>query len=135
MKTLESKVALNNRINLKAELITIGVKLEKDRFGRTLSKNSLANLGLHYNLMLLPVMRIAHTKTLPTLTELETKTVEGLRCGDEFENYPTQCIQNLVDETGLSTRVLRALLSQLIQKGYVKTGEYPNGMTAFHLIK
>ena len=66
------------------------------------------------------------------LTELELKVVNALKSGDDYEGYPTESIGNLIDETELSPKVLRGVLSSLIQKDLVETGEFPNGMTAFH---
>lgn len=71
---------------------------------------------------------------MENLTELEQKVVKVLNNGDHFEDVPTECIGNLIDNTGLKGNVLRGVLSSLIKKGVVATGEFPNGMTAFHLV-
>lgn len=71
-------------------------------------------------------------QTVNNLTELELNVVNALKRGDDFEEMPTECIENLVCSTGLTTNVLRGVLSSLIQKDLVMTGEFPNGMTAFH---
>ena len=68
------------------------------------------------------------------LTELELKVVNVLKNADWFDDMPTESIGNLVDETKLSTKVLRGVLSSLIQKEIVIQGEFPNGMTAFHYV-
>jgi len=68
------------------------------------------------------------------LTELELQVINLLKQGDHFEDYPTESIGNLVDDTRLNAKVLRGVLSSLIQKGLVETGEFPNGMTAFHYV-
>ena len=67
------------------------------------------------------------------MTELETVVLNTISNGDEFEGMPTECIGNIKDNTGISTKILRGVLSSLIQKGLILQGEYPNGMTAFHL--
>jgi DNA-binding transcriptional regulator YhcF (GntR family) len=68
-------------------------------------------------------------------TQLQQQVIAGLVRGDDYEGYPTQCIQNLIDETGLNAKVLRGVLSTLIQRGAVLTGQFSNGMTAFHLVE
>lgn len=67
-----------------------------------------------------------------TLTELETIVVAALKQGDDFEEMPTECLGNLIDSTQLSPKVLRGVISSLIQKDLVMTGEFPNGMVAYH---
>lgn len=66
------------------------------------------------------------------LTELEQQVVSALKDGDDFEDMPTECIENLEGRTGMSTKVLRGVLSSLIKKDIVQSGEFPNGLTAFH---
>jgi hypothetical protein len=68
------------------------------------------------------------------ITELEKVVLDTISNGDEFENMPTECIENIKDSTGISTKVLRGVLSSLLQKDLILQGEYPNGMTAFHLV-
>jgi hypothetical protein len=46
---------------------------------------------------------------------------------------PTSCFSDIVDSTGLSIKVLRGVLSSLLQKELLLEGQYPNGMKAFHL--
>lgn len=71
---------------------------------------------------------------LANLTELELKVVNVLKNADWFDDMPTESIANLVNETGLTTKVLRGVLSSLIQKEVVSQGEFPNGKTAFHYL-
>ena len=66
------------------------------------------------------------------MTELETVVLNTISNGDEFEGMATECIENIKDYTGISTKILRGVLSSLLQKGLILQGEYPNGMTAFH---
>lgn len=68
------------------------------------------------------------------LTELEYIIVGALSNGDDFDGMPSECIHNLKNNTGISIKVLRGVLSSLLQKDIIMIGEYPNGMTAFHLI-
>ena len=69
------------------------------------------------------------------ITELEKQVIDAISKGDDFEDMPTQCIQNIAAITGLSTKILRGVLSSLLQKDILMEGEYPNGMTAFHLLQ
>ena len=73
-------------------------------------------------------------KNLLNLTELELIVISNLKNADEFEDMPTDCLENLVDNTGLTAKVLRGVLSSLIQKEIVWQGEFPNGKTAFHYL-
>ena len=45
---------------------------------------------------------------------------------------PTGNIKDLAFDTKINEKELRGVLSSLIKKGLVMTGEFPNGMTAFH---
>ena len=72
--------------------------------------------------------------TTEKLTELENKVLTALEEGDEFEEMPSMCIQEIYDETKLNKKILRGVLSSLFKKDLITEGEYPNGMTAYHLI-
>ena len=71
---------------------------------------------------------------MKNLTQLENKVLIELQNGDNFEEMPTMCIGELYDETGLSKKVLRGVLGSLYKKELITEGEYPNGMTAYHLL-
>ncbi len=66
------------------------------------------------------------------ITELEAKVIESLKKSDWFEEMPTSNIKDLAYETKINEKELRGVLSSLVKKEIVVTGEYPNGMTAFH---
>ena len=70
---------------------------------------------------------------MTNLTILETQVIKCISNADYFDDMPTDCIENIADNTGLSTKILRGVLSSLLQKGILMEGEYPNGMTAFSL--
>jgi predicted transcriptional regulator len=70
--------------------------------------------------------------TQVNITELEQIVLNVIAKGDEYEDMPSECIENIKYDTNLSTKILRGVLSSLLQKGLLKQGEYPNGMTAFH---
>jgi len=67
------------------------------------------------------------------LTELETKVISAIAQGDEYNDMPTECIENLKENLNISTKILRGVLSSLVQKDLVKIGEFPNGLTSFSL--
>ena len=81
------------------------------------------------------VLSIISPETVITpveLTELELTVLDAIKEGDDFDNKPCNCIGNITDITQMSSKVVRGVLSSLIKKGLVTTGEYPNGMTAFY---
>ena len=71
--------------------------------------------------------------TITNLTELETKVLLSISQGDEYDEMPTECIENLKDNLNISTKILRGVLSSLIQKDLIRLGEFPNGITSFSL--
>jgi hypothetical protein len=72
-------------------------------------------------------------KTITNLTELETLVLESISQGDYYDDMPTECIENLKDNLNISTKILRGVLSSLVQKDLVRLGEFPNGLTSFSL--
>ena len=66
-------------------------------------------------------------------TDLEKSVIKAISEGDEFDGKPCQCIGNINDITGIPHKILRGVLSSLLQKNVITSGEYPNGMTAFYL--
>ena len=71
--------------------------------------------------------------TTTNLTELETKVLNVISNGDEYYDMPTECISNLKDILNIDTKILRGVLSSLVQKDLVRIGEFPNGLTSFSL--
>lgn len=70
---------------------------------------------------------------MKNLTELETKVVNHLSGRDEFDEMPADCFESIQDASGIEAKQLRGVLSSLIQKDVVITGEYPNGLECFYL--
>ena len=66
-------------------------------------------------------------------TDLELDVIIAISNGDEFDGKPCQCIGNISDLTGIDNKILRGVLSSLMQKDAITVGEYPNGSTAFYL--
>jgi DNA-binding IscR family transcriptional regulator len=73
------------------------------------------------------------TQTL-NLTELELSVLNSLSNQDSYDELPTSSVENLTDETGISVKVIRGVLSSLVKKELVKTTTYINGKTAFQFI-
>lgn len=69
------------------------------------------------------------------LTELEREVVNIISEGHEFENMPTQCFLDIIDDFSGTKSQLKGVLSSLFKKDLIIEGEYPNGMTAYHLNK
>ena len=67
------------------------------------------------------------------ITELE-KTVLGIiSWGDDYEETPTECFENIMDSFKGSKNQLKGILGSLIKKELIWEGEYPNGLNSYHL--
>ena len=73
--------------------------------------------------------------TVTNLTALEQMVINVIANGDSYDDMPSECIENISDETGVNNKILRGVLSSLEQKNVIKVGWYPNGMKAFMLIE
>ena len=67
------------------------------------------------------------------LTQLETEVLNIISYGDDFEEMPTQCFEDIMDGFDGTKDQLKGVLSSLFKKDLIIEGEYPNGMTAYHL--
>jgi len=70
-----------------------------------------------------------------TNTKLENEVLEIISWGDEFEEMPTECFENIIDSFNGSKEQLKGVLSSLFKKELILEGEFPNGLTAYHLNK
>lgn len=68
-------------------------------------------------------------------TKLENEVLEIISWGDEFEEMPTECFENIIDSFKGSKSQLKGVLGSLLKKELIIEGEYPNGLTAYHLNK
>ena len=68
----------------------------------------------------------------PTLTELELKVLEIIGYGDEYEETPTECFDNIMDSFDGTKNQLKGILGSLEKKNCISIGEYPNGLNAYH---
>ena len=67
------------------------------------------------------------------LTELETTVLKAMQYGDHFEDMPTVCFNEIVDNSGLRKNQIKGVLGSLTKKGLLFEGEYPDGETCYHL--
>lgn len=67
------------------------------------------------------------------ITELEKKVLEIISWGDEYEETPAECFENIMDSFKGSKNQLKGVLSSLIKKELIWEGEYPNGLNSYHL--
>ena len=69
--------------------------------------------------------------TYKCLTDLEYQVLQIIACGDYFNDTPSECFENIMDEFKGSKNQLKGILSSLFQKELIEEAEYPNGMTAY----
>tara|TARA_S200000501_G_C20356090_1_gene539820 strand:+ start:203 stop:424 length:222 start_codon:yes stop_codon:yes gene_type:complete len=70
---------------------------------------------------------------MENLTKLEKKVLEIISWGDHYESTPAECFTNIMDSFDGSKQQLKGVLTSLIKKENIWLGEYPNGLTSFHL--
>tara|TARA_R110002153_G_scaffold217850_1_gene370304 strand:+ start:215 stop:439 length:225 start_codon:yes stop_codon:yes gene_type:complete len=67
------------------------------------------------------------------ITELEKTVLEIISWGDDYEETPTECFENIMDSFKGSKNQLKGILGSLIKKELIWEGEYPNGLNSYHL--
>ncbi len=67
------------------------------------------------------------------LTKLEKEVLTIISWGFEYEETPTQCFLDINEAFTGSTNQLKGVIGSLEKKQLIWIGEYPNGMTAYHL--
>ena len=72
---------------------------------------------------------------MKNVTQLESQVLSIISRGDDYEGVPTECFSNIMDSFKGTKSELKGVLSSLVKKELVWLGEYPNGMTSFHLNK
>jgi len=70
---------------------------------------------------------------MENLTKLESQVLRTISFGDEFDETPTECFLNIMDSFSGTKNQLKGVLSSLLKKDLIWLGEYPNGMTSYHL--
>ena len=78
------------------------------------------------------------TEQMTNLTELEKKVLEIISWGDDYEETPTECFENIMDAfsglgLNLSKNQLKGVLGSLYKKDLIWLGEFPNGLISYHL--
>lgn len=71
--------------------------------------------------------------TTLNITELEKRVLEIISWGDDYEETPTECFENIMDSFKGSKNQLKGILGSLIKKELIFEGEYPNGLNSYHL--
>ncbi len=67
------------------------------------------------------------------MTNLEEKVLEIISWGDDYEETPTECFDNIMSSFNGSKDQLKGVLGSLLKKQLISEGEYPNGLTSYHL--
>ena len=66
-------------------------------------------------------------------TELESKVLEIISYGDDYEETPTQGFKEIMQSFNGTKSQLKGVLGSLEKKELIYIGEYPNGTSACHL--
>lgn len=67
------------------------------------------------------------------ITDLEKKVLEIISWGDDYEETPTECFDNIMDSFDGTKNELKGVLGSLEKKELIHIGEYPNGLNSYHL--
>ena len=70
---------------------------------------------------------------MQNLTKLESQVLRTISFGDEFDETPSECFLTIMDDFDETKNQLKGVLSSLLKKDLIWLGEYPNGMTSYHL--
>ena len=70
---------------------------------------------------------------IKNFTKLESKVLEIISWGDDFDEAPTESFAGIMDQFNGTEPQLKGILTSLQKKSSIWLGEYPNGMTSFHL--
>jgi len=72
-------------------------------------------------------------KQTEQMTNLEEKVLEIISWGDDYEETPTECFDNIMDSFNGSKDQLKGILGSLYKKDLIWLGEFPNGLISYHL--
>lgn len=67
------------------------------------------------------------------ITELELQVLNIISQGDEYEETPTECFDEIASAFNGTKNQLKGVLGSLEKKELIWLGEYPNGLTSYHL--
>ena len=66
------------------------------------------------------------------ITQLEQRVLEIISWGDDYEEMPSECFDNIMDSFTGTKNSLKGVLGSLIKKDLILLGEYPNGLISYH---
>jgi hypothetical protein len=67
------------------------------------------------------------------ITALEEKVLTIISQGDEYEETPTECFDTILDSFNGTKNELKGVLGSLYKKELIWIGEFPNGLSSYHL--
>lgn len=70
---------------------------------------------------------------MQNLTKLESEVLRTISYGDEFDGTPSECFINIMVSFSGTKNQLKGVLGSLYKKDLIWKGEYPSGMTSYHL--
>ena len=71
--------------------------------------------------------------TTLNLTQLEKEVLTIISWGDDYEETPTECFENIAAAFNGTINQLKGVIGSLEKKELIWLGEYPNGITSYHL--
>ena len=67
------------------------------------------------------------------ITKLENEVLTIISWGDEYEETPTECFENIMESFNGTKNQLKGVLGSLEKKEKIFISEYPNGLSSYHL--
>jgi len=71
--------------------------------------------------------------TTLNLTQLEKEVLTIISWGDEYEETPTEGFEEIASAFNGTKNQLKGVIGSLEKKELIWLGEYPNGITCYHL--
>jgi len=71
--------------------------------------------------------------TTLNLTQLEKQVLTIISCGDDYEETPTLSFEEIESDFNGTKNQLKGVIGSLEKKQLIWLGEYPNGITSYHL--
>ena len=67
------------------------------------------------------------------LTQLEKEVLTIISYGDDYEETPTECFDEISSTFNGTKNQLKGVIGSLEKKELIWIGEYPNGLASYHL--
>lgn len=67
------------------------------------------------------------------ITKLEKEVLEIISWGDEYEDTPAECFDEIFSSFKGTKNQLKGVIGSLEKKELIWLGEFPNGLTSYHL--